>query len=337
MILPNSMQAIAIAVPGGPEALQRVDVAVPGTGPGSVLIRVAAAGVNGPDLAQRRGQYDPPLGASPLPGLEVAGEIVALGAGVTDWLVGQSVMALVNGGGYAEFVSVPAGQILRVPEHWSLAEAAALPETWFTVTQTLVMRAELKMGMMVLVHGAAGGIGGAAVQISTILGAHPIGVVSSPAKADYARRLGAVATIDYTSEAVGVRALALTEGRGVDRVVDIVGGEMTAQNIEACARGAHILQVSTLSGGTAPVSLRTIMAKQLTLSGSTLRPQSSQTKAMIAQRIAADLLPALGAPGFVKPAVTRFALHDAAAAHRAMEARTHIGKIVLITSFGAGA
>jgi NADPH2:quinone reductase len=332
---PTHMQTIAISRPGGPDVLTAQSAPVPDCRAGEVLIRVAAAGVNGPDLAQRRGHYDPPPGASPLPGLEVAGEIVSVGVGVANWQVGDRVMALTNGGGYAEYAAVPAGQVLPVPEGWSLTEAAALPETWFTITQTLIMRAGLQAGMSVLVHGAAGGIGGAAIQIATIVGARAIGVVSSPAKADYARRLGAIATIDYTSEDVAVRALALTDGKGVDRVVDIIGGAMTEQNLAASARGGHIVQVSTLDGASASLSLRTIMAKQLTLSGSTLRPQTTQTKAAIADRIRADLLPALTRPGFVKPDVTHFPLARAADAHAAMEARSHVGKFVLVTEFGA--
>lgn len=335
MSLPYTMTAIAIAAPGGPDALVPRTEPLPTLGPDDVLIAVAAAGVNGPDLAQRRGHYDPPPGASPLPGLEVAGHIAARGEAVTQWQLGDQVMALTNGGGYAEFVAVPAGQVLPVPPGWSLAEAAALPETWFTVTQTLVMRAGLEPGMTVLVHGAAGGIGGAAIQISSILGARSIGVVSSAAKADYAMRLGAFATIDYTSEDVAERALALTDGRGCDRVVDIIGGDMAAINVNASAHGGHIIQVSTLEGGMALVPLRTMMARQLTLSGSTLRPQTAATKAAIATRIQRDLLPALSRPGFARPQVTTFPLRDAAEAHRAMEARSHAGKIVLITDFAA--
>lgn len=333
--MPANMQAVAITRPGGPEVLERQTWAMPPCRDGEVLIRVAAAGVNGPDLAQRRGHYDPPPGASPLPGLEVAGEIFMVGAGVADWQVGDRVMALCNGGGYADIVAVPSGQVLPVPDNWSLVEAAALPETWFTITQTLVMRAGLEAGMTVLVHGAAGGIGGAAIQIAGILGAKTIAVVSSPAKADYARRLGAIATIDYTKEDVAARALELTDGKGVDRVVDIIGGAMTEKNIAASARGGHIVQVSTLDGANVQVSLRAIMARQLTLSGSTLRPQTPAIKAAIADRIRTDLLPALAVPGFIKPTVTAFPIDDAAGAHRAMEARAHVGKIVLVTEFGA--
>ena len=330
------MQAIAITRPGDPGVLVTRTCPVPSCGAKDILIRVGAAGVNGPDLAQRRGHYDPPPDASPLLGLEVAGEIVALGPEVSGWQVGDRVMALTNGGGYAEYAAVPSGQVLPIPEGWTLTDAAALPETWFTITQTLVMRAGLEPGMWVLVHGAAGGIGGAAIQIATILGARAIGVVSSDAKADYARRLGAAATIDHTSEDVVARALSLTDGKGVDRVVDIIGGPMAERNIAASARSGHIVQVSTLDGASANLSLRTIMAKQLTLSGSTLRPQTSATKAAIADRIRADLLPALSRPGFVRPAVTSFPLAQAADAHRAMETRGHVGKFVLITAFGAG-
>jgi NADPH2:quinone reductase len=333
---PTDMQAIAITRPGDPGVLVTRTCPVPACGAKDILIRVAAAGVNGPDLAQRRGHYDPPPDASPLLGLEVAGEIVALGPEVSGWQVGDRVMALTNGGGYAEYAAVPSGQVLPIPEGWTLTDAAALPETWFTITQTLVMRAGLEPGMWVLVHGAAGGIGGAAIQIATILGARAIGVVSSDAKADYARRLGAAATIDHTSEDVVARALSLTDGKGVDRVVDIIGGPMAERNIAASARSGHIVQVSTLDGASANLSLRTIMAKQLTLSGSTLRPQTSATKAAIADRIRADLLPALSRPGFVRPAVTSFPLAQAADAHRAMETRGHVGKFVLITAFGAG-
>ncbi len=310
-------------------------VAVPTPGSSEVLVRVVAAGINGPDLAQRRGHYDPPPGASMLLGLEVSGHIVAVGAAVTDWQIGDSVVALTNGGGYADYVAVPQGQVLPLPGGWSLVDGAALPETWFTITQTLVMRAGLADGMAVLVHGAAGGIGGAAVQICKILGALPIAVVSSAEKALYAKKLGAFSTIDRTRENVVDRVMALTQGRGVDRVVDIAGGDTTAINIAASALGGHILQVSTLADSQALISLRAMMVKQLTLSGSTLRPQSAATKAAIAARIRIDLWPAIGRAGFVRPMIRRFVLNDAPAAHRAMEQKTSFGKIVLLTDYGS--
>lgn len=332
----QTMHAVVISQPGGPEVLHYQPWPMPQCGPGEVLIRVAAAGVNGPDLAQRRGQYDPPPGASPLPGLEVAGEIAEFGDGVTTWTRGDRVMALTNGGGYADYVAVPAGQVLAVPDGWSLLEAAALPETWFTITQTLVMRAGLAPGMSVLVHGASGGIGGAAIQIAGLVGARAIAVVSSQEKADYAMALGAQATIDHTSEDIAERVMALTEGAGVDRVLDIIGGAMAPINIAASARGGHIVQVSTLDGAKTEISLRAIMARQLTLSGSTLRPQSAATKAAIADHIRSKFLPALGDPGFAKPRITSVTMADAAQAHRAMEARQHLGKLVLVAPHGAG-
>ena len=334
MTLPSTMLAITIAQPGGPEVLTPRTLPLPPCGPEDVLIRVAAAGVNSPDIAQRAGHYDPPPGASPLPGLEVSGQIVALGSAVTGFALGDTIMALTNGGGYAEYAAVPAGQVLPIPANWSLLDAAALPETWFTVTQTLVMRAGLTSGMSVLVHGAAGGIGGAAIQIATILGARAIAVVSSPEKAAYAQSLGAVATIDRTSEDIAARVLELTDGHGVDRILDIIGGHMTAINVAAAARGGHIVQVATLDGGTVQLPLRQLMAKQLTLSGSTLRPQTSATKAAIATRIRTDLLGPLGAPDLPRPRITHIPLEQASAAHTAMEARSHIGKFVLTTSFG---
>jgi putative PIG3 family NAD(P)H quinone oxidoreductase len=336
MTIPHTMTAIAISAPGGPDALAPISAPVPNPGPGDVLIRVAAAGVNGPDLAQRRGLYAPPPDASPLPGLEVAGEIVAMGGAVAGFSIGDRVMALCNGGGYAEYVAVPHGQVLPVPEGWSMTEAAALPETWFTVTQTLVMRAGLEPGMTVLVHGGAGGIGGAAIQICSIVGAKAIAVVSSADKADYCAALGAVATVDRMHESIVERVMALTDGRGADRVVDLIGGALTAVNIAASARGGHIVQVSTLEGANATVPLRTMMAKDLALSGSTLRPQSAATKAAIAARIRADFLPALSAPGWIKPDIATFPLAEAVRAHAEMESRRHRGKLVLVTAFGAG-
>lgn len=336
MNIPDMMMAICIAAPGGPDALTPCREPLPEMGPGDVLIRVAAAGVNGPDLAQRRGLYAPPPGASPLPGLEVAGLVVAIGADVSGVSLGDRVMALTNGGGYAEYVAVPFGQVLPVPDGWSLLEAAALPETWFTITQTLVMRAGLAPGMTVLVHGGAGGIGGAAIQVCGILGARAIAVVSSDDKADYCDRLGAIASIDRTRENIAERVMALTDGRGADRVVDLIGGALTAVNIAASARGGHIVQVSTLEGANANVPLRTMMARDLTLSGSTLRPQSTATKAAIAARIRSDFLPALSSPDWIKPDIATYPLDEASQAHAEMEGRRHRGKLILVTAFGAG-
>lgn len=336
MTLPQTMLAIAIDTPGGPEALVARQVPLPPCGPGDVLIRIGAAGINGPDLAQRRGLYNPPPGASPLPGLEVAGEIAALGAEVTGFALGDRVMALTNGGGYAEYAAVPAGQVLPAPKGWSHILAAALPETWFTVTQTLVLRAGLEKDMFVLVHGGSGGIGGAAIQICALVGARTIAIASDAAKAEYCRALGASAVIDRSREDIVERVKAITNGHGADRIVDIIGGDMARINVEASARNGHIVQISTLGGGNANVPLRLIMAKDLTLSGSTLRPQSSATKAAIAAHIGMHFLPALSSPDWIRPEITTFPLNRAAEAHALMESRTHRGKLILVTPFGAG-
>lgn len=330
------MRIIAITRPGPAENLGLADAPVPVPQAGEVLIRVAAAGVNGPDLAQRRGLYDPPPGASPIPGLEVAGIVEAVGPGVAGLAPGARVMALVNGGGYAEYGTVSAGQVLPVPDGLDLAVAAALPETWFTVTQTLVMRAGVAPGMRVLAHGAAGGIGGAAVTIARQLGARVIAVVSSDDKAAYALGLGAEAAIVSTREDFVARTLELTGGQGADRIVDIAGGAVTAGNIEASARGGHIVLIATQGGGRGDLPLAKVLHKQLTLSGSTLRPQPPAVKAGIAARIAADLLPALSAGTLALPRVSRFAFADAPAAHKALEERSFFGKAVLVTPFGAG-
>ncbi|GHA38098.1 NAD(P)H quinone oxidoreductase [Devosia pacifica] len=334
MSSPTEMMAVEIRNPGGPEALAHTGVPVPSPGNGEVLIRVAAAGVNGPDLAQRRGLYAPPPGASPLPGLEVAGEVVAIGPGADDWRQGHRVMALTNGGGYAEYVAVPQGQVLPAPAGWTLQQAAAVPETYFTIVQTLVIRAGLAPDMTVLIEGAAGGLGGAAVVIARTLGATPIAVVSSPAKAEYALSLGAAHAIDRSLEDVGERTLALTDGRGADRIVHVSGAAGLAACMKAAARGAHILELATLGGAKAEINLAEILSRQLTISGSTLRPQTSDTKAAIARTIADKIAPAMANPGFPRPALRPFPLADASQAHAAMESDQHYGKIVLITDWG---
>ena len=325
------MQAIVTHAPGGPEQLQLADLPLPMPAPGEVLIRTIAAGVNGPDLAQRRGDYPPPPGASPLIGLEVAGEIVHPAG---PWQIGDRVVALTNGGGYAEYVAVPAGQVLPIPSGWDPIDAAALPECWFTVTQTLVMRAGLNAGMTVLVTGAAGGIGGAAIQIARILGATPYAVVSSDAKADYVRSLGAAAVIRRDREDVAARIRDLTGGRGVDRVLDMVGGAASRVHVESLARHGHLVLVSTLAGRNADLPLNRVVANQLTISGSTLRPQTADTKAAIAATLRERFWPALGDAALPRPRVTRIPFAQASAAHRALEDADHIGKLVLVTDVG---
>lgn len=334
MSMARDMNAISIAAPGGPEMLQPARLPVPLPAAGEVLIRVAAAGINAPDLGQRRGTYDPPPGASPLPGLEVSGEIAALGDGVSGFAAGDRVVALTNGGGYAEYVTVPARQVLPLPGGWSLAAGAALPETFFTVQQTLVMRAGLAPGMHVLIHGAAGGIGGAAIQISRLHGARPIAVVSSAEKAAYAKGLGAVAAIDHTREDFVARTLELTGGHGADRVLDMVGGDYLPRNIEASARGGHIIQVAAMAGRLSEISAGRIVMKWLTISGSTLRPQAAEAKAAIAGSLLQEVWPALADGRIMRPRIRALPLEQAAAAHAAMEQRANYGKIILLTEYG---
>jgi NADPH2:quinone reductase len=336
MATPAEMSAILVVRPGGPEMLSLGRTTTPTPAPGEVLIRVAAAGINAPDLAQRRGVYPPPPGASPLLGLEVAGEVAALGEGTADWSPGDRVVALCNGGGYAEYVSVPVGQVLPAPRGWCLGAAAALPETFFTVMQTLVMRSGLGEGMTVLVQGAAGGIGGAALQLARLYGARPIGVVSSAAKAAYATTLGAVATIDRTRDDLLAKVRALTDGNGVDRVVELVGGKSLDQSIRASARFGHIVQVATLGGGEANIDLRRLMGQQLTLSGSTLRPQPSVVTAAIAARLLSEVWPAIEDGRIRQPRVRALPLAEAARAHALMEEPQSFGKIVLLTETGIG-
>lgn len=331
MSIPSEMSAIVADGTGGPGVLHLERVPTPQPGSGEVLIRVAAAGVNAPDLAQRRGAYPPPPGASPLLGLEVSGEIV-VAAG--EWKVGDTVVALCNGGGYAEYVAVPAGQVLPLPAGWELADAAALPEGWFTIAQTLVMRAGLGAGMSVLVTGASGGLGGTAIQAARILGADPIAVVSSTTKASYVAALGARAVIRRDTEDLVARVRELTDGKGVDRILDMVGGDMTPLLVDSLARFGHLLIVATLAGPRAQLPLSRILGNQLTISGSTLRPQTPETKAAIAQHLRTHLWPALSDPGFPRPKLTRFSLARAADAHRAMEESGHYGKMILLAESG---
>ncbi|MDB5561770.1 MAG: NAD(P)H-quinone oxidoreductase [Hyphomicrobiales bacterium] len=334
MTVPAEMTVITISTPGGPEVLLPQHAPVPEPAEGEVLIRVAAAGVNYPDLLQRQGKYDPPRGHSLLPGLEVSGIVAKLGPGVIDVAVGDRVVALCNGGGYAEFVAVPAGQVLPLPEGVDLISGAALPETFFTIEQTLVMRAGLEPGMTVLIHGAAGGIGGAAVLISRALGAEPIAVVSTEQKAAYVRSLGVELVIDHSKDDFVAGTLALTEGKGADRVVNIAGGDMLARNIAASARFGAIVQLAGLGGDKAEISIGQFMGRALTLIGSTLRPQSSTTKAAIAQSLRQKIWPAFAQGRIGLPRIRTFPLEAAADAHRAMEQREHFGKIVLVTAFG---
>ena len=331
MNIPGKMKAIVADAPGGPDTLRPADLPTPTPQPGEVLIRVAAAGINAPDLAQRRGDYPAPDGHSSILGLEVSGEIVAAAG---EWSVGDKVVALTNGGGCAEYVAVPATQVLPAPAGWSLADAAVLPETWFTVTQTLVMRAGLRAGHTLLITGAAGGVGATAIQVALLLGATPIAIVGDAKKADYVRTLGATAIIRHDTEDVIARTRELTDGRGADIVLDMLGGIATARHIDAAARGGHIVMVGTQADRNSTLPLNKLIARQLTISGSTLRHQSTATKAAIAATLRDRLWPALADPALPRPRIQPFPLAEAAAAHRAVEDRNHYGKAVLVTDFG---
>jgi len=323
------MTAVEIASPGPPEALRRARRPVPRLRAGEVLIRVAAAGVNYPDLLQRQGRYPPPPGASDIPGLEVAGEVVAVGEGTTGNCVGERVCALVSGGGYAEYCVAPTPQCLPVPRGLDEVAAAAVPETFFTVWANVFDRGALKSGEALLVHGGAGGIGTTAVQLGRAFGARVFATAGSAEKCAVCESLGAERAIDYRREDFVAVVRELTGGRGVDVVLDILGGEDTPRNLESLAPGGRLLQIAFLKGPKAEVDLRPILQRRLTLTGSTLRPRSVEEKGAIAWALHGSVWPMLER-GTVRPLVHRtFPLAQAAEAHRLMESRAHIGKIVL--------
>jgi putative PIG3 family NAD(P)H quinone oxidoreductase len=296
-----------------------------------VLVRVAAAGVNFPDVMQRRGNYPPPPGASDIPGLEIAGEVVALGAGVAAWRLGDKVCALVAGGGYAEYCVVPEPQCLPVPDNFDMARAAAIPETFFTVWTNLVDRGELQAGQWVLIHGGSGGIGTAAIQVAHALGARVMATARTAKKCAVCENLGAERAINYAEQDFVEIAKEMTDGAGVDLILDIVGGDYTVRNLHALAVGGRLVQVAVQGGGKPEIPLFLIMQKRLTLTGSTLRARSVADKGAIAAALKQHIWPKLNA-GEMGPLVhATFPLAEAAKAHELMESSAHIGKIVLTT------
>jgi NADPH:quinone reductase len=321
--------AIEISHPGGPEVLRPVERPTPAASNGEVLIKVAAAGVNRPDVMQRLGKYPPPPGASAIPGLEVAGTIEAVGPGVTDWPSGDAVCALVAGGGYAEYCVAPAPQCLPVPHGVSAIEAAAIPETFFTVWTNVFERGRLVAGESLLVHGGTSGIGTTAIQLARARGATVYATAGSPEKCRACERLGAARGIDYRTEDF-VEAIRLaTNGRGVDVVLDIMGGDYLMRNVEALATNGRLVQIGTMGGVKAQINLLPIMQRRLTVTGSTLRARSVAEKGAIAAALRAEVWPLIEA-GRVKPIVDRtFPLRQATEAHRLMESSAHVGKIVL--------
>ena len=327
--VPSSMNAIAIRAPGAPDVLVPEQRPVPQPGEGEVLLKVAAAGVNRPDVMQRQGLYPPPKGATDIPGLEIAGDVVALGAGVTRWKLGDQVMALVVGGGYAEYCPAHESHCLPVPSNLSLTEAAAIPETFFTVWHNAFERGGLKAGETLLVHGGSSGIGTAAIQLAKAFGAKVITTAGTPEKCEACRGLGADVAVNYKAEDFVAATKAATGGKGADVILDMVGGDYIERNYEAAAVEGRIVQIAFQGSPKAVVDFRRIMLKRLTHTGSTLRARSVADKGRIARAVEEHVLPLI-AVGRVKPVMDRtFPLGQAAAAHARMESSAHIGKIVL--------
>jgi len=325
------MIAIEISQPGEPEVLVPVERPRPEPAAGEVLIKVVAAGVNRPDVMQRRGRYPPPPGASDIPGLEVSGRIEAVGSGVARFAVGDAVCALVSGGGYTEYCVAPAPQCLPAPRHLELTHAAGIPETFFTVWTNLFERGRLARGETALIHGGSSGIGTTAIQLAHARGARVFATAGSAEKCAACERLGAAKAINYR-EADFVQAVRdLTGGKGVDVVLDMIAGDYVARNIETLAVEGRLVQIATQQGAKVDINVMTVMQKRLTITGSTLRPRSILEKGAIAAAVHEQVWPLIES-GAVKPIVfATFPLREAAAAHRLMESSTHIGKILLVT------
>jgi NADPH2:quinone reductase len=323
------MIAVEITQPGDPDVLVAVERPRPAPASGEVLIRVAAAGVNRPDVFQRRGRYPPPPGASDIPGLEVAGIVEALGGDVHDLAVGDAVCALVAGGGYAEYCTAPAPQCLPAPRGLDLVTAAAIPETFFTVWSNVFERGRLHPTESLLVHGGSSGIGTTAIQLARARGSRVFATAGSREKCDACVRLGAERAIDYREEDFVAVIREITGGRGVDVVLDMVGGEYFARNVESLAVEGRLVEIATLRGVKTELNIQTVMQRRLTITGSTLRGRPIAEKGAIAGALHANVWPLLES-GAVKPVVfATFPLREAAEAHRVMESSTHIGKLVL--------
>jgi NADPH:quinone reductase len=323
------MKTIVIRQPGGPDVLTLTDIPTPEPRPGEVLIKVAAAGVNRPDVLQRMGFYPPPPGASNVPGLEVAGEIVALGEGVSRWKAGDRVAALTAGGGYAEFALAHEGSCMTVPKGLGMVEAACIPETFMTVWHNVFERGALKAGETFLVHGGSSGIGSTAIQLATQFGARVFATAGSAEKCAYCESLGAERAINYKTQSFAQEIKTLTEGRGVDVILDMVGAEYVQDNIACAAEDGRIVQIAFLKGSRVQLDLMPLMLKRLILTGSTLRPRKPEFKAHLARELEQKVWPLLES-GAVKIVIDKvFQFDQAAEAHRHMESSAHMGKIVL--------
>ncbi|WP_341992579.1 NAD(P)H-quinone oxidoreductase [Azorhizobium sp. AG788] len=328
--IPATMTAITIPVPGGPEALVPGERPVPQPAPGELLVKVDAAGVNRPDVMQRKGLYPPPAGASDIPGLEIAGTVVATGAEAGRFKVGDRVCALVTGGGYAQYCVTSAHTALPIPEGLSAQQAAALPETFFTVWSNVFDRGRLQAGETLLVHGGTSGIGTTAIQLAKAFGAKVFVTVGSAEKCAAATKLGADLAIDYNSQDFVAEVKSATGGKGVDVILDMVGGPYIARNYEAAAVDGRIVQIAFQQGSKVQIDFMRVMLKRLTHTGSTLRSRPVAEKALIASALEEKVWPLL-AEGAVHPLIdATFPLVEAAAAHAHMEGSTHIGKIVLL-------
>ncbi len=324
------MTAIEIREPGPPQVLRAVQRPQPQPAAGEVLIRVAAAGVNRPDILQRKGLYPPPAGITDIPGLEVAGEVVRLGAGVREPALGARVCALVAGGGYAQYVTAPALQCLAVPAPLTLEEAAALPETYFTVWLNVFERARLRSGETLLVHGGASGIGTTAILLGKTSGARVIVTAGSAQRCAACRELGADLAINYREGDFVEATLRATDGKGANVILDMVGGDYVARNIAAAAIDGRIAVIATQGGTKAEIDLRALLVKRLTLSASSLRPQSVEMKGRLAAALREKVWPLFASRGLRPVIYARFPLADAAGAHKLMESGAQIGKIVLV-------
>ena len=323
------MKYISHGVGGGPEVLVPAQTDVPVLSPGEVLIKVAFAGVNRPDCSQRSGRYPPPKGASPIMGLEVSGHIAAVGEGVRGWALGDRVCALCNGGGYADFVAVPASQALPIPQGMGLLQAAALPENYFTVWVNLFLRGHLKAGETLLVHGGSSGIGLTAIQLAKAFGAKVYCTTGSVEKNMACLKAGADAAINYKTQDFVTETLGLTQGQGVDIVLDMVGGDYVDRNLKVLAVEGRLIQIAFLQGAKVNVDLTSLMIKRIAFTGSTLRPRTIEDKAHIAQSLQEHVWPLLG-QGKALPIIDRvFEMDDASLAHGLMESSVHVGKIML--------
>jgi NADPH:quinone reductase len=328
--VPETMTAIEISTPGGPEALKPKTLPTPKPAAGQILVKVAAAGVNRPDLMQRAGLYPPPPGHSPLPGLEIAGEVAAVGQGVTRWKLGDKVCALVNGGGYAQYCLAEEPIALPIPAGLDMVQAGAVPETFFTVWNNVFERGRLTAGEWFLVHGGTSGIGTTAIQLAKAFGAKVIATAGSPEKCKACLEIGADRAINYKTEDFVAAAREATGGKGIDVTLDMVGGDYTERNIAAAAEEGRIVQIAVLGGAEVKINIARVMMKRVTLTGSTLRPRTREAKAGFARALEAKVWPLL-ASGKVRVVMdSTFPLAKAADAHRRLESGAHVGKVVLV-------